>query len=114
MNTSYYSKNSNHPNAVAISAKVPEFYTGKHVKILAPSWSIFKEYKDDESNPIAISRYTERFYNEILSKLNPIEIFNLLGENAVLLCYEAPGKFCHRHLVAEWLMRNLNIKIVEL
>lgn len=26
-----------------------------------------------------------------------------LGDDAVLLCFEGKGKFCHRHLAAEWL-----------
>ena len=24
----------------------------------------------------------------------------------ILLCYEKPGDFCHRHLVADWLTKN--------
>lgn len=26
--------------------------------------------------------------------------------NIVLLCYEKPTDFCHRHLVAQWLIEN--------
>jgi len=26
-----------------------------------------------------------------------------MGDNVVLLCFETPDKFCHRHLVATWL-----------
>lgn len=38
--------------------------------------------------------------------LNPNDILKELGEDAVLLCYEKPGDFCHRHLVSQWLNEN--------
>jgi uncharacterized protein (DUF488 family) len=41
-------------------------------------------------------------------------VFNELGEDAILLCWESPEKFCHRHLVADWLSKKLDIKITEL
>ena len=56
----------------------------------------------------------DEFYDKILNELDPYQVFKELGENSVLLCYEKPGQFCHRHLVAKWLMDNLNIKILEL
>lgn len=108
--TSYFAKNGKHPNAVAISAKVPDFYTGKRCIKLAPSWSIFNEWKilgNEET-------YTNRFVLEVLDKLDPQRILLEIGNDAVLLCYEASGKFCHRHIVAEWLQEKLNITISEL
>lgn len=103
MNTSYYSKYGNGFNAVGISAKVPDFYTGRRIKCLAPSWSIFKEYKLTGDEEL----YTRRFRDEILATLDPMEIYNLLTPEAVLLCYEGKAKFCHRHLVAEWLVGSI-------
>ena len=59
--------------------------------------------------------YTERFEKEILDKLNPEDVVkelltlagNFKGVNyspeIVLVCYEKPTDFCHRHLVADWL-----------
>jgi hypothetical protein len=35
------------------------------------------------------------------------EVLRDLGDDAVLLCYEKPGQFCHRHLVAQWLKVDL-------
>ena len=113
MNTSYYSKNGNHPKAVAISAKVPEAFKGRHFKKLAPSWSIWKEWKyseDFDNDEI----YTSRFENEILSQLDARDVYNYLGDDAILLCYETPGKFCHRHLVSKWLERELGIVVTEI
>lgn len=109
MFTSYYAKCANHPHAIAISAKVPEFYKGKHYPKLAPSWSIFSEWKKSKDNNL----YIRRFSSEILDKLNPKQVYEELGDDAVLICYEAKD-FCHRHLVAYWLSMSLGINIVEL
>ena len=72
---------------------------------LAPSWNLIKE-KDEEI-------YTRRYYDEVLSKLDPRQVYEELGPNAILLCWEAPGEFCHRRLVAQWLSENLGIDIPE-
>lgn len=44
----------------------------------------------------------------MLDALDPVDILfeikKLAGDsNAYLLCYEAPEKFCHRHMLATWL-----------
>lgn len=41
------------------------------------------------------------------------EIYQTLGENALLLCWEKPGDACHRRFVAEWLEAALGIEIPE-
>lgn len=110
MNTSYFSKSSKHPNAVSIAGKAPAWYTGRTYKKLAPKFYFFKKYKEDGDE----ESYTKQYYAEILNKLDPKETFKELGEHSILLCWEAPDKFCHRHIVAEWLSKNLNIKISEL
>jgi len=111
MNTSYFAKSGTHKNAVAISAKVPEFYKGKRYTKLAPSWSIYSEWKESGDD----ERYTRRYNEEILGKLNPHEVYCDLGPEAILICYESSEKFCHRHLVAKWLMKHLNfLHITEL
>jgi hypothetical protein len=53
-----------------------------------------------------------RLYQEILDSLNPREVWDelhrLAGEaEPVLLCYEKPGEFCHRRIVAEWFYNEL-------
>jgi len=47
-------------------------------------------------------------------KLTPKQVVEELQEGSVLLCYEGPGKFCHRHVVAEWLERGTDVKVTEL
>ncbi|MBP3431448.1 MAG: hypothetical protein J6K39_01150 [Clostridia bacterium] len=57
--------------------------------------------------------YIQKFYNMVLSPLNPKHIYESLGENAVLLCFEKPTDFCHRFLIAGWLEESLGVQIDE-
>jgi len=75
---------------------------------LAPSRELLRAYKAGEVDE---AKYTEIFMRQ-LAKLDPIEIGRKL-EGSILLCYEGPGKFCHRHLVAEWL-RKAGFRVVEI
>lgn len=109
MFTSYFAKNANHKNAISISGKSPEWFKGKECKKLAPKYWFFVKYKADHDEAF----YTEQYFKEVLSLLNPNDIVKELGEDAVLLCYEKPGDFCHRHLVSKWLNDN-GIKCSEL
>ena len=103
--TSYYQKARSLPNAVGISQGVPKWYTGALYKKLAPPWEIVK---------IENEATFRRLYHEmVLSRLNPVHVADEL-EGKVLLCWELPGQFCHRRLVAEWLEKNLLIEVPEL
>ncbi|KKA56835.1 hypothetical protein UP01_09840 [Enterobacter roggenkampii] len=54
---------------------------------------------------------------EILAKLNPEQTWNelllLTGCEPVLLCWEPPGEFRHRQLVARWFRKELGITVEE-
>ena len=55
--------------------------------------------------------YIEHFEREVLDDLNADTVFAELsalsgGQAFALICYERPGDFCHRHLVAEWFCKN--------
>ena len=110
MYTSYFSKSAKHPNAVSIAGKAPHWYTGRQYKILAPKYHFFKKYKIDGDK----LSYTQSFYNEVLNKLDPQKVLQDLGPHAILLCYEKPGDFCHRRLVADWILDKIGITIPEL
>ena len=112
MNTSsFFNVNKNDDNLVSIAVKAPEWYTGREYKKLAPKYWFFKKYKEDGDEEF----YTEQYYKEVLDKLNPKEVYEELGgDNAIILCWERYDKFCHRHLVAEWLMKELGIKVKEI
>jgi hypothetical protein len=122
--TSYFGnkKAFNDPNICPISIALypSKEFVGKSYRALAPNASTLRDWKQDHS----ISNY-ERDYAATLDKLDPgivvVELLamagNLKGVNynpqPALLCYERPGEFCHRHIVAEWL-RNAGYEIEEL
>lgn len=116
--TSYFAKIKNMPDdiiPIAICGQSPNGYKGKQFKILAPTYDIFMQYKQTGDTEL----YTQRFYNERLNKLNALNIYKRLevlseGKDIALICYEKSSDFCHRHLVADWLSRELNIIIKEL
>ena len=110
MNTSYFAKSSTHPEAVSIAAKAPKGYKGREYKALAPKYWFFKKYKEDGDSVF----YTEQYRKEVLDQLDPKKVYEELGENAVLLCWEGKGKFCHRRLVADWFKEKLNTEVPEL
>lgn len=113
MFTSNFAKSADASNAIAICAKIPDWYKGKHYKRVAPTYSIFSEYKKTGDTGL----YTRRFYTEVLQKLNASEIYHELwkmADDPILLCYEKPSDFCHRHLVANWLSEELGLIIREI
>lgn len=110
--TSNYARHGTDPNAVAISARPPEWYTGKQYLALAPSWDLLRQVKRGE---ITDEQYAQR-YLELLEQRNltPQQVLNDVGKGAILLCYEAPGDFCHRRVVAEWIQVHTNVEVPEL
>ena len=112
--TTYFSNVKNlPPNIVPISiaAKPPAGWTGLEYKKLAPNWSFFSVWRETQDNDY----YIEHFQKEILDELNVLAVVRDLCTAALLkgtvtdialVCYESPEKFCHRHLVSEWLNNN--------
>lgn len=93
-----------HP--ISICGKAPDWYEGLQYKKLAPKYDFFMKWKETGDNDY----YIKCFDEQVLSKLNPHEVVEHLyeiakGKDVALVCYEAPDKFCHRHLVAEWLSK---------
>lgn len=103
MFTSYFSNLRNVTNPLSISGKAPDWYSGPQFKVLAPKWSFFKAYKDGK---ITSDEYTSEYYRLVLDELDPHKTYRYLidmyGEDVTLLCYEKPGDFCHRRIVASW------------
>lgn len=96
---------------VSISLYPPRWRKWIQMRQFAPTKDILYNTSGDEE-------YTERFNNEILGKLDPNEMkqtINLIsqGKDIALLCFEKPGDFCHRHLVADWLNKKLGLDIKE-
>ena len=126
--TSYFANLKSLPdNAIPISicGKAPRWYTGLQYKKLAPKYDFFMKWKENHDNDY----YIKCFNDQVLSNLDidtvMHDLYNLLPEkmkdlidmtnclfwhnphvNIVLICYEKPSDFCHRHLVSEWLNKN--------
>ena len=101
--TSYFGNLHNLPfkDCIAICHWKPGYFKGPHYRVVAPTEQMVLDYKSSKQDQEAKEKYIKE-YDKVLSALNPQEIGNLL-QNKILLCYERPGDFCHRHLLAKWL-----------
>jgi len=109
--TSYYGRNESHENAISISASAPKSFKGPHMTVLAPSWELLNGYKDGK---ITKAQYATKYIELLESrKLTPQIVYDSISNGSILLCYEKPGDFCHRRILAEWLEKNLNVMINE-
>ena len=115
--TSYYAKARKIPDnivRISIAGKAPAGYTGLEYKKIAPKIGFFLEWKKNKDNEY----YIEHYNTEVLANLNAEQVYLDLerlsnGNDCVLLCYEKSTDFCHRHLVADWLLHELSIEVKE-
>ena len=59
-----------------------------------------------------------RLYNNILESQDAKKVVEQIktlsdGQDVALCCYENPGDFCHRHILAKWLTEKTGIEIKE-
>ena len=104
--TSNFSISGKHPNAVAISRGIPKWFKGRRYLPLAPSWALI-----NKTDP---QTFTTLYHEQVLSLLDPKTVLQELGQNPVLLCWEKPGEFCHRMVVAAWLKDSVGVEVGEL
>ena len=90
-------------------------YQGKCYPKLAPKLSFWKIWHDnigriseEENNRF----YVQEYWKEVLSKLDPEEVYREL-DYSILLCYEPNTEFCHRHIVAAWFEILLGVEVPE-
>lgn len=116
MYTGYFAKLKNYEEKglipISICGKAPDWYNGLQYKVLAPKWGFFNEWKNG-SHKGDNDYYVEHFQKEVLDTLDYNSVLIQLArrsngklDSVILLCYEKPGDFCHRHLVADWLTNN--------
>ena len=108
MKTSYFAKFRG-DNGCNIAARPIVGWTGKNYPALYPKWYFFKQYKEDHDE----DAYTREYYKVILNNLNPQKVYDDL-KDYVLICYEKPGDFCHRRIVAQWIENELGIVVPEI
>jgi hypothetical protein len=114
MNTSYFALSGQLNNSVAICLIPPKWLPNIRVyNKLAPTEDLLFKYKNKY---IDKEEYELIYINEILNFLDPVEVHAELGSDAILCCWEKPKEdfFCHRTIVADWLMKELGIIIEEL
>ena len=94
------------PQAVAISRGVPRGWRGARCTVLAPPRPLIKIMDPETFIPL--------YKAQVLDKLDPHKIIkDLGGDNFILLCWEDPGVFCHRRVVAAWMQKEAGVIVEE-
>ena len=108
--TSSFRRAKDDPRCIAISARVPKNYNGRRCKKLAPPYWMVQKSKSGEMTD---EEFKRQFKKYVLGKLDAREVLNEIGDDAILLCWEQPGEFCHRRLIAHWFEKELGIEVSE-
>lgn len=117
--TSYYANHNKYTGfyKIGISRTAPKNSCDIYLKLLAPDYLTLSSYKSKKIDEEEYSRQ----YLQKLEQLYSNGLLNLFAEylahhnmDIVLLCYESPDKFCHRHLLACFLNKRYGLKIKEL
>lgn len=74
-------------------------------KTLAPPIDLVERTK---YHNVSLEDYTKEYKERVLDRLSPQQVVSDLlfisnDRPIILVCYEAPEAFCHRHIIAEWL-----------
>ena len=124
MKTSYFANfrklDKNKYIAVSIARITPVGFDIK-VEEFAPEKSTLFNYKNGKINE---EQYTKEYTEQLdelfddgimvntLSRLNNLE--KRYNKEVVLLCYEGKGKFCHRHILSQYINDKFNLDIREI
>ena len=106
--TSYFGNYKNFPDNVKVIqiARMPVKNGSAHWIELAPSEKLLKAYKNNQIDKYVYSiKYKEELTNKFGSPEQCLKWLEARGggQDLLLCCYEAPGDFCHRHVLTEWL-----------
>ena len=101
--TSYFARYRGE-NGISISRSQPmkggQPYYPATSQLNPPAW-LLKEYKLEN---LSEEEFEQHYRRLVLQGLNPHAYARKL-QGKVLLCWEKPGDFCHRHIVADWLKK---------
>lgn len=101
---------------VSIALYHPIWFTGVRISKFAPPSRTLGKYKRGMITPQEYEKeYFESLDKEndhIIMTLHQLEVLSK-GKDIILLCYEKPTKFCHRHLFADYCKRKYDIEITE-
>jgi hypothetical protein len=79
-----------------------------HFNVLRPSVNLLHRYKNGK---VTNAEYAKEYYIQILNC--DWDLLFKEYDNSVLLCYEKPKDFCHRHVLS-YILRKLGYNIREL
>jgi hypothetical protein len=88
---------------VSIARGTPRWFRGLRYEALAPEWEWLRASREEY----------DRAFRRRLNQLDPVRVYEELGDGAVLLCWCKHNAGCHRRLVAEWLEESLGTVIPE-
>jgi uncharacterized protein (DUF488 family) len=94
---------------VCIAIGTPKWFSGLNYKVVAPRRFMLS---------LSEEKYREE-YSKILRNLSAEKVISDIktitgnANKAALLCYEKPGEFCHRRMLACWLEKELGIEVKE-
>ena len=92
--------------AVAISRGIPRGWQGRRCKALAPPRDLIKIMEPERFIPL--------YRAQVLDLLEPMKMIrDLGGDNFIMLCFEPPGEFCHRRVVAAWMRKHTGVLVEE-
>ena len=115
--TGYYSKIKEYADSgltlLSISRTKPEFAKSCiDIPQLFPSDKILWDHKKGKIDDM---EYTSKYLAQLddigIDKI--IKTIQIFGNDVVLLCWESPEKFCHRHILADYINRNSDLVVEE-
>ena len=103
IHTSYFAKmrkmtSEQQSQCMSIARFTPKGMDIHGYSLVQPSSRLLRMYKAGEVSE-------KQYRAEYLAQLDKIGVDVIANDcqNKILLCYEKPESFCHRHILAEWL-----------
>lgn len=113
--TSYFAKAATLRKAgivpIGIALWPPRFFRGTSMKQVAPRRYMLNDKLTD-------AEYEAMYRNDVLRLVNARGFIADLerasqGMDVALCCFEKPGDFCHRHILAKWLNEQTGVEVRE-
>ena len=97
---------------IGIALYPPRWFYGISLKQVSPTKSIL--FAKDETQ----EDYIRRYKAEVLAPQDMRQFLKAVeaaggGQDVALCCYEKPGDFCHRHILAEWIKEKTGVEVKE-
>lgn len=113
--TSYFAKAGTLRKAgivpIGVALWPPRFFRGISMKQVAPRRYMLDDRLTDEE-------YIRMYRSDVLRFVDARSFIRQLeeaghGMDVALCCFEKPGDFCHRHILAQWIREQTGIEVSE-